>query len=67
MAFWSTFVKVWQVRTSYRIQESIENAYHESRNRADAQRNLPEIISELDKKKDCWENELEIQRKMKGM
>ncbi len=62
MSFWNTFVKVWQVRTSIKIQESIETSFRNARKEAELQRNLPEIINELETKNSIWEIELEKQR-----
>ncbi len=63
MGFWDTFVKVWQVRTSIKIQEDFERGYRESVERNNTLNNLPDIIEELEKKNDSWEDELERQRK----
>ena len=62
MSFWDTFVKVWQVRTSVRIQESIEDTIRDAQRNAELQRNLPDIINELETKNSSWEKELEMHR-----
>jgi hypothetical protein len=62
MSFWKTFVKVWEVRTSVRIQENIENAYRESIAEQQLNANIPDIINELNEKNNLWERELEHQR-----
>ena len=63
MGFWDTFVKVWQVRTSIKIQEDFERGYRESVERNNRLNNLPDIIEELEKKNDSWEEILEKHRK----
>lgn len=65
MSFWNTFVKVWQVRTSIKIQESIESSFRQAKQEAELQRNLPDIINELETKNNTWEAELEKHRNKK--
>jgi uncharacterized FlaG/YvyC family protein len=62
MSFWNTFVKVWQVRTSIKIQESFEDAYHTAKKSAEFQSNLPDIIEEIDKKNNTWNSKLNFHR-----
>lgn len=63
MGFWNTFVKVWQVRTSVKIQESLENSYREAKEKAEIQANMPEIIDELNKKNKSWADKINHHRK----
>lgn len=65
MSFWDTFVKVWQVRKSIKIQESYESSFKQARLEAELKRNLPDIINELETKNSTWEAELEIHRNKK--
>jgi len=62
MSFWETFVTVWQVRTSVRIQESIEDAALSSKRQAELEANLPKIVEEVEKKNKSWQEQLDIQR-----
>jgi hypothetical protein len=63
MGFWDTFVKVWQVRTSVRIQESIENSYRIAKENSELQANIPDIIDQLDKKNQSWNDKINHYRK----
>ena len=63
MSFWNTFIKVWQVRTSIKIQESIEDSFVEAQRKAQLEENISEIISEVVDKNLSWQNELEKRRK----
>lgn len=63
MGFWDTFVKVWQVRTSVRIQESLEESYRVAKENAETQANIPKIIDELNKKNESWNEKINHQRK----
>lgn len=63
MGFWDTFVKVWQVRTSVRIQESLENSYRVAKENSELQANILDIIEELDKKNQSWDNKINHHRK----
>jgi hypothetical protein len=63
MSFWDTFVKVWQVRTSIKIQESLEESYRVSKENAETQANIPKIIDELNKKNASWDEKIEHHRK----
>ena len=63
MGFWDTFVKVWQVRTSIKIQESLEESYRVAKENAETQANIPKIIDELNKKNASWNEKIEHNRK----
>ncbi|MFD3276610.1 hypothetical protein [Aquirufa echingensis] len=63
MGFWDTFVRVWQVRTSVRIQQSIENYLHERKRVNELNANIPSILNELEKKNESWENQMKKLRK----
>ena len=63
MGFWNTFVKVWQVRTSIRIQESLENSFRVAKENAEIKANIPDIIDELDKKNKSWDEKINQHRK----
>jgi hypothetical protein len=63
MSFWDTFIKVWQVRTSIKIQESIEESVKAARINSEIQANIPQIIEELNNKNSSWEEKLEQHRK----
>lgn len=63
MGFWDTFVKVWQVRTSIKIQESLEESYQVAKENAETQANIPKIIDELNKKNETWEQKINHHRK----
>jgi hypothetical protein len=65
MRFWATFVKVWQVRTSVRIQESLENSYRVAKENAELQANIPDIIENLDRKNQSWADKINHHRKKK--
>jgi hypothetical protein len=56
MGFWDTFVRVWQVRTSVRIQQGIENYLHEQKRVNELNANMPSILNELEKKNEAWDN-----------
>lgn len=58
MGFWDTFVRVWQVRTSVRIQQSIENYLHERKRVNELNTNIPSILNELEKKNESWESQM---------
>ena len=62
MGFWDTFFRVWQIRTSARIQESIENSFKESRENSELETNIPKIIDELGKKNLSWDAKINYQR-----
>jgi hypothetical protein len=62
MSFWKTFVRVWQVRTSIRIQEGIEGAIEEAKHKQQLEDNLPQILHELHEKNSLWDREMEFQR-----
>ncbi|MDT8887298.1 hypothetical protein PQG44_06400 [Aquirufa sp. LEPPI-3A] len=59
MGFWDTFVRVWQVRTSVRIQRGIESYLDEQKRVNELKANIPSILNELEKKNDAWKNEYE--------
>ncbi len=63
MSFWDTFVKVWQVRKSIEIQESIEGWFVNKRQQKQQQNNIEEIANEVDVKNSKWMQELNKQRK----
>ena len=63
MSFWNTFIKVWQVRTSIKIQESIEESIRIAKVNSEIQANIPQIIDELNNKNSSWKKELEQHRK----
>ena len=63
MGFWDTFVKVWQVRTSIKIQESLEVSYRVAKENAETQANIPKIIDELSQKNASWDEKIEHHRK----
>lgn len=63
MSFWNTFVKVWQVRTSIKIQESIEDAFIEAQRKAELESNISDIYTEVIGKNKSWKNQLEKHRK----
>ena len=63
MSFWDTFVKVWQVRTSIKIQESLEESYRVSKENAETQANIPKIVDELNKKNASWNKKINHHRK----
>lgn len=65
MGFWDTFVKVWQVRTSIRIQDSIESGVLRANEEKELRMNLPRIVQELNRKNTVWEEEIERQRNKK--
>lgn len=64
MSFWDTFLKVWQVRTSIKIQESIEESIRIARLNSELQANIPQIIDEIKNKNSSWKKKLEKHRKM---
>lgn len=63
MGFWDTFVKVWEVRTSIKIQESLENSFRVAKENSELQANIPDIIEELDKKNQSWDDKINHHRK----
>lgn len=63
MSFWDTFKKVWEVRTSVRIQESLENSIREMHRANEIKNNLPQIINEIEEVNSSWELELERRRR----
>ncbi len=63
MGFWDTFVRVWQVRTSVRIQQSIENYLHERKRVNELKANIPHILNELEKKNESWESQMKKLKK----
>jgi hypothetical protein len=62
MGFWDTFVKVWQVKTSIKIQDSLEESYRIAKENSETQDNIPKIIDELNKKNASWDEKLEHHR-----
>ena len=63
MGFWDNFVKVWEVRASIKIQESVEETFCVARENAEIQANIPKIINELNKKNKSWKEKLDQNRK----
>ncbi|MEI6816035.1 MAG: hypothetical protein WCL14_05450 [Bacteroidota bacterium] len=63
MGFWDMFVKVWQVRTSVKIQDSLENSIMSAKEKAETQANIPKIIEEITIKNTIWDFEIEKERK----
>ncbi len=62
MSFWKTFVKVWQVRASVQIQESLEESYNVFKENNETQANIPKIVDELNKKNESWNEKINYQR-----
>lgn len=58
--FWTT----WKIRTSIKIQQKIENAVSESRERAQWNSNLPKIVQEIVNADNNFGSFLEKQRKL---
>jgi hypothetical protein len=65
MSFWNTFWRVWEVRTSFRIQQNIEQAVRNAQAEAELNSNLPDIIQELEEKNDNWNRKLKFHREIK--
>jgi hypothetical protein len=63
MSFWETFVKVWQVRKSVEIQESIETWFSARRSQKQSAENIEEIANEVVQKNSKWNEELARRRK----
>ena len=63
MGFFNTFFKVWEIRVSAKIQQSIEDANAEARGKAELKSNMPKIIDELVKKNDSWSEKIEEERR----
>ena len=62
MSFWKTFVKVWQVRASVQIQESLEESYNVFKENNETQANIPKIVDELNKKNESWNEKINYQK-----
>jgi hypothetical protein len=58
MSFWNTFVKVWEVRTSIKIQEGIENYFSNRKKRDINFDNSSEIVDELISKNSNWNEKI---------
>lgn len=56
MSFWKTFVKVWEIRASIQIQESLENSFRQFVSNSKTTENIPKIVDELIKKQKSWNN-----------
>ena len=56
-------MKVWQVRKSIQIQESLEGWFYARRNQKQLEDNLEEIANEVVQKNFKWNEELERKRK----
>jgi hypothetical protein len=65
MSFWDTFVKVWQVRKSVEIQESIVDWFSARKAQKDLDENIHEISREVYIKNKKWNEELEEKRNKK--
>lgn len=63
MGFWDTFIKVWQVRTSIKIQESLEESYRLAKKNIELKENIPEIIEQLTQKNSSWNVKMNFHRK----
>ena len=66
MSFWNTFVKVWQVRTAIKIQESFEESFRSAKHKADAEANIPKIVDELIEKNRSWAEKMNYHRDRTG-
>ena len=66
MSFWNTFVKVWQVRTAIKIQESFEESFRSSRRNAETEANIPKIVDELIEKNRSWADKMNYHRGKTG-
>ncbi len=66
MGFWDTFVRVWQVRTSVRIQRGIESYLDEQKRVNELSTNIPRILNELEKKNESWENQMKKLKNIDG-
>ncbi len=64
MSFWNIFVKVWQVRTSIKIQESLEESYRIVKENRETPDNTAKIIEELNKKNVSWDEKINRNRNM---
>ena len=62
MSFWDIFVKVWQVRTSIKIQESLEESYRIVKENRETPDNTAKIIEELNKKNVSWDEKINRNR-----
>ncbi len=58
MGFWDVFVKTWQVRTSIKIQRSLEDSFNSAQKKSETQANLSEILNELEEKNKSWNNKM---------
>lgn len=58
MSFWNTFVKVWEVRTSVKIQEDLENYFSNRRKRKNSFDNSSEIVDEIISKNSSWDEKI---------
>ncbi len=66
MGFWDTFIRVWQVRTSVRIQRGIESYLDEQKRVNELSTNIPSILNELEKKNESWENQMKKLKNIDG-
>jgi len=64
LSFWDIFVKVWQVRTSIKIQESLEESYRIVKENRETPDNTTKIIEELNKKNVSWDEKINRNRNM---
>lgn len=58
MSFWNTFVKVWEVRTSVKIQEDLENYFSNRRKSKSSFDNSSEIVDEIILKNSSWDEKI---------
>lgn len=63
MGFWDTFISVWQVRTSVRIQKNIESYLNQQNGVNELKTNVPKIMNELKKKNQAWEYQMKKLKK----
>lgn len=66
MGFFNTFLNVWQLRASIKIQESLEESVRVARENSETRANLPKIIDELSKKNESWDKEIKLERNKIG-
>lgn len=64
MKFFDIFWDVWKLRTSVKIQQSVEKSFSEARRKSQLNSNLPQIINALESNQQSFGSELEKQRKL---
>ena len=62
MSFWDVFIKTWQVRTSIRIQESIEDSFSRYNERLLNDRTEASLVVDLINANSSWDKKLEKSR-----